>query len=90
MFTFLKEIIIPAIAVAGIIAITFWKADEAISPEFRSAISKRLRRFPLAEASATWPEAFKRMFDYLFGAKHLTWSCFVKSAIVSTVAFFII
>src|ERR1039457_6097692 len=30
-----------------------------------------------------WPDTFARMFDRVFGAKHLSWKCFCRSAVAS-------
>jgi len=64
----------------------FWKADEAFSEEFKKVVSNRLKRMDFERATAGWPGAFTRLFDRLFGKRHLSWHCFLRSCIASSIS----
>ena len=70
----------------GVLAL-FWKADDAFSEEFRAALSKKLQHFEVDFEDVHWSTAFMKMFDGIFGEKHLTWRCFIRSSIASFLCF---
>jgi len=52
-------------------------------------ISKWLKNIDPDEPVKNWPEQFAAVFDRLFGEKHLTWKCFVRSSFASIIAVFL-
>ncbi len=64
----------------------FWKADEAFSDEFREALSKKLQGMKVETESVNWPQSFARVFDHVFGERHLTWRCLFRSCLASALA----
>ena len=70
---------------AAVLAL-FWKADDAFSGELREALSKKLQGLQVDTKGVDWPQAFVRMFDRVFGKRHLTWKCFGRSCLASAMA----
>jgi hypothetical protein len=68
----------------------FWKADDAFSDELRDAFSNKLQGLKIDTEGVNWPRAFMQMFDQVFGDRHLTVRCFIRSTIASTVCYFVV
>ena len=66
----------------GIVGL-FWKADDAFSKEFKEDVSLCLQCLDVKSSLQHWPGHFVALFDWWFGAKHLTWRCFWRSSVAS-------
>jgi hypothetical protein len=44
---------------------------------------KTLESTIIANEAITWPDTFAKMFDRVFGSRHLSWRCFFRSSIAS-------
>lgn len=69
------------VSMAGVWAL-FERAETVASTEVKVAISNWLRNIDIAGAEQ-WPSMFARMFDRVFGKRHLSFRCFFRSAFVS-------
>lgn len=88
METFLKDFGIFGTGLlvwSGLITLT-WKTDEAIASDPRRRLANRLGGIEVREDIDGWPEFFARMFDRVFGEKHLSWRCFWRSCVASLLA----
>ncbi len=61
----------------------FEKVDEKLAPEARLKIALWLLDAKTAPAFEPWPNTFARVFDRVFGRRHLTWHCFDRSCVAS-------
>lgn len=68
------------------IYVLFDRAEKVVKPEVREAISQWLQNRGHGEAAKNWPEAFAKVFDQVFGEKHLSGKCFLRSSAASTAA----
>lgn len=86
---FLKELGIlgTGLLVLGGITKLTWKADEALADEPRLALGKILRGIEIRQDVEGWPDIFARMFDRVFGQKHLSSQCFLRSCLASLLSF---
>ena len=64
----------------------FDKAERSLSPAVRARTARWLRGLSPGELVGGIPDAFRLMFDKLFGERHLTWKCFYRSCFASLVA----
>jgi len=72
------------VGVAGIV----WKATEKIEAGLTDDTKLTigvwlLDRKKVGPRIQIWPDTFARVFDRVFGSKHLSWTCFWRSAVVS-------
>ncbi|MEO1471105.1 MAG: hypothetical protein AAFV86_18825, partial [Pseudomonadota bacterium] len=72
-----------AAAVAAAMAGLTFAAGSLLHPDRRAAIGLWLAG---AESEETWSKTFVSLFDAVFGARHLSLKCFVRSAIASLIA----
>lgn len=63
-----------------------WKADGAFSSEFRNKLSDQIIRLRRIVPGETWPTIFADLFDHVFGKRHATWKCFLRSSIASIIS----
>lgn len=61
----------------------FEKAEESVTPQVRQTVSRWLMKLDVAAAVRTWPSSFLRIFDSVFGRRHLSLRCFLRSSLVS-------
>lgn len=83
----------PGQAVAGAaLAKLVWKCFEKIEGVLNDSTKKEIARWLrvknvesgiLADEAVKWPETFAKVFDRVFGTKHLSWKCFFKSCVAS-------
>ena len=66
--------------------VLFDRAEKTVTPATRKAISRWLQNLDYGEAVRNWPDAFAKVFDRVFGEKHLSWKCFLRSSVASLVA----
>jgi hypothetical protein len=68
----------------GAIWALFKMADEALSSEAKNRFAKWLLRVD-SKAALGWPEFFADLFDSVFGTRHWSLRCFLRSSIASVV-----
>jgi len=61
----------------------FREGEKVMSGESRAAVSDWLLREDFSERKSNWPKTFVTLFDALFTEKHLSWTCFRRSALTS-------
>jgi len=61
----------------------FDRAEAVATEEAKRAISRWLRNLDPGGPLAPWPTAFAAVFDRVFGARHLSWRCFLRSCVAS-------
>ncbi|MFV1988106.1 MAG: hypothetical protein ACC682_12555, partial [Gemmatimonadota bacterium] len=65
----------------------FERAEETASPSGRARVSAWLRPRGRSESTSSgWAEGFVGAFDRIFGPKHLSLYCFIRSMVASVVA----
>lgn len=62
----------------------FREGENLMSGESRAAVSDWLLRENFAKRKSNWPDTFTSLFDAVFTKQHLSWTCFVRSALTST------
>jgi hypothetical protein len=69
------------LALLGGIWFLFDKSEAVASQETKLTIRRWLQiaGSPSSEHSANWQQTFGRLFDHVFGQRHLTWHCFLRS-----------
>lgn len=72
-----------ASALLVIVLSVFWKADDAVSPEFRSDVSDWLLRLKPPNANSPVGLVVYQIFTRVFGSRHLSWRCLLASVAVS-------
>ena len=78
------------VAITGGVWALFERAETVASDEARTAVSRWMKNLDPAGTLATWPETFAAVFDRVFGERHLSWKCFLRSCIASIVAVIIV
>ena len=73
-------------ATTGGVWFMFDKAEAAMSARSRKQVVGWLRETELRTGIESIPAQFAVLFDRLFGAKHLSWQCFVRSSFASIAA----
>lgn len=66
----------------GLVAL-FREGEKVMSGESRAAVSDWLLQENFAARQSNWPQTFVALFDALFTEKHLSWTCFRRSALTS-------
>ena len=64
----------------------FERAETVIRPEIRTSISRWLQNADLGQAVKSWPDSFGKVFDAVFGERHLSLKCFIRSSLASITA----
>ena len=71
-------------ALAGIVWKFFERVEAVLTDHTKLEIAVwLLDRKKLSPAFQNWPETFAKVFDRVFGRKHFSWQCFLRSAIAS-------
>jgi hypothetical protein len=75
-------------ALAGIVWKFFERVENVLSDQTKHEIARWLRvknveSGLVLERVEPWPETFAKVFDRVFGTKHLSWKCFRRSAVTS-------
>ena len=78
------------VTITGGVWALFERAETVVSPEIKAEITLWLRNLPAATMSASWPATFARVFDRIFGSRHLSWQCFLRSAVASLISIVIV
>ncbi|PSQ96469.1 MAG: hypothetical protein BRD55_06460 [Bacteroidetes bacterium SW_9_63_38] len=66
----------------GLVAL-FREGEKLMSGESRAQVSDWLLREHFADRPANWPSTFVSLFDAVFTERHLSWTCFRRSALTS-------
>lgn len=67
----------------------FERAEKTASNEGKAIASRWLKNLAPESAVQSWPATFASTFDRIFGDRHVSWKCFRRSCMASTVAAFI-
>jgi hypothetical protein len=71
----------------GGIVFGFFKIVESVlNEDTKLEIAVWLVGVEVGQKVEPWPETFARMFDRVFGTKHLSWKCFLRSSLASCIA----
>lgn len=73
-------------AVAGFIWAFFEKVEDILPGKTIAEISDWLLGVSLGETLRTWPGTFAKLFDRVFGERHLSWHCFLRSCLATLAA----
>jgi hypothetical protein len=60
----------------------FSKLEDTLSLDTKSKILDSLKQ--KSQHENNWPQQFSEIFDSIFGEKHLSWRCFIRSCIASS------
>ena len=86
------------LAAGGVLAGIVWKFFERVGGVLNEQTNRdigrwiRVKSFEtgiVADEAANWPDTFAKVFDSIFGERHLTWFCFWRSAGTSLILAFI-
>jgi hypothetical protein len=72
-----------ALLAAGIVWTVCDRLETLASKESRKSLSKLLTQASTLQIIRAWPQIVIQMFDKVFGARHLTWQCFLRSSLAS-------
>lgn len=75
---------------AGIVWKFFEKVEGVLSEQTKLEIAVWLRGVNVVEKVKPWPETFANVFDRVFGKEHLSWTCFWRSSVASTLSLFLV
>ena len=73
-------------ATTGGLWFLFETAEKALSEESREKVVGWLRDANLGSSIRSIPDQFAALFDRVFGARHVTWKCFWRSAVASMIS----
>jgi hypothetical protein len=62
----------------------FEKSESVASQDTRLRIARWLKRLDLDVTTSRWPTTFISLFDSVFGKRHLSWLCFLRSCVASS------
>jgi len=65
--------------------VLFERAEKVLKPDVRDGIARWLRNADPRETDINWPDSFGMAFDGVFGEKHLSWKCFLRSCVASMI-----
>lgn len=69
---------------AGIVLKSFERMEAVLTDNTKLEIAVwLLDRKKLSPTFQSWPDTLAKVFDLVFGAKHLSWKCFMRSAVAS-------
>lgn len=75
------------LAISGGIYGLFNKAGDAVNKDSKDAVSDWLKNAVIVDDRSNWAVYFSILFDRVFGQKHFSWSCFIKSGLLSIILF---
>jgi hypothetical protein len=73
-------------ALAGIVWKFFDKVEGVLTDQTKFQIAVWLVGIEAGKTIAPWPGTFAKIFDRVFGPKHLSWNCFWKSCVATYVS----
>jgi len=62
----------------------FDKSESVASQDTKLRITRWLKGLDLDATASTWPATFITLFDGVFGKRHLSWLCFLRSCVASS------
>src|SRR5229473_3248256 len=68
---------------AGIVLKFFERVEAVLNEDTKLEIAVWLLGVKTAEKVQGWPDTFAKVFDRVFGTKHLSWKCFGRSCLAS-------
>ncbi len=71
---------------AGITWKFFEKVESILSDQTKLEIAGWLRGVDVEKKVEPWPETFAKVFDRVFGTRHLSWRCFWRSSVASVLS----
>ena len=75
------------ITTVGTLWVLFSRAEAIASHDLKLKVKRWLRQDHDGDGHPTsWPQMFIGIFDAVFGEKHLTWKCFLRSCLASFIA----
>jgi hypothetical protein len=82
------------LAAGGVLAGIVWKfferVEAVLTDQTKLEIAVWLLGVKVGQKVEPWPDTFARVFDRVFGKKHLSWKCFWRSGIASLCSVFIL
>ena len=87
--TFLSYAASWAVIIGGVWAL-FDRAENTASKKGRTKLAKWLKSIDPLNTFRSWPKKFAEIFDLIFGEKHLSFRCFRRSIIATTICVTII
>src|SRR4051794_29990038 len=66
---------------AGIVWKVFEKVEGVLTDRTKFEIAVWLSGVKVGQKVEPWPETFAKVFDRVFGTKHLSWRCFLASSV---------
>ena len=76
--------------VTGLIWKLFERCEKAATDEARKIASNWMLKYKPGENISRLSDIFCNIFDDVFGKKHLSWKCFIRSCIASTISVFVV
>src|ERR1700677_1973595 len=75
------------LAAGGVLAGIVWKfferVEAVLTENTKLEIALWLLGVKVGQKVEPWPDTFARVLDRVFGKKHLSWGCFVRSAVAT-------
>jgi hypothetical protein len=75
--------VVAGAALAGIVWKFFERVESVLNENTKLEIAVWLLGVKIGQKVEPWPETFAKVFDRVFGTKHLTWRCFWRSCLAS-------
>ena len=72
---------------AGIVWKFFERVEAVLTENTKLEIAVWLLGVKVGQKVEPWPETFAKVFDRVFGKRHLSWKCFVRSCAASSSAY---
>jgi hypothetical protein len=77
------------LAAGGVLAGIVWKfferVESVLTDQTKLEIAVWLLGVKVGQRVEPWPDTFAKVFDRVFGTKHLSWKCFWRSCVISYV-----
>jgi len=64
----------------------FKDTEEDVLPGFKKSVAAWIQNLKPAEKITNWPDQFAQLFDSVFGKKHFTLKCFLRSSLASLIS----
>src|ERR1035438_8299153 len=78
------------LAAGGVLAGIVWKfferVEAVLTDQTKLEIAVWLLGVKVSQKVEPWPETFAKVFDRVFGTKHLSWRCFGRSCLATLIA----
>jgi len=83
------------LAAGGVLAGIVWKFFKNVGDVLNESTNREIARWIrvksfetgiVADEAGNWPNTFAKVFDHVFGTKHLSWFCFERSVTASCLA----